>query len=362
MYQINLRKRIFDLFIPITLVACGSQSPQSQLQNQSNAHVSSLNAEQIWEKVKRDPYETLPRYEVNLTQFSSKVLSKSFNSWLESSNAGRVVNHQLQKMFKYFDYSPDLLTDRAVTTINDNRNITNDFDKLVHANGTCMYGEWKIYEESGFTGQFRKGATATFIGRASSALDGIDEGDFRAWGVAGKLFIPSKTNPNHTQVANFFTIDDVAGTKNPFHLVSLSNEPKNTLENVWEQGPMAWATAASTVVSFLFADVKPGIRQLYEVSSLGAENDHVITPKWMNIKVKKESGIIHNHKDFRENFDLKNYKNDLRFAIYVSNTANSTEKMHEIGEITISETVSSRSCDKNLHFHHPKFKKNLRHN
>jgi hypothetical protein len=338
----NTKKSILSGLIIISIsglaiLACRTGGNKSEVANVGGSSPvgipKNLTAAGVWAQVASDPYKMpLPYNQVSLWKFAS------------SSN----------------NPSPDKLSDRAVTTVNDSDNITARFDKLVHANGTCLRGRWMIDQESPFTGSFAKGTNAPFIGRASVAFNDILRGDYRAFGIAGKIFFegPNKASIANYKTANFFTIDDLAGTQTPnITDVVFSNEPPLTASNVSKQDPSVAAIMAATIVAFKLSDSNPALRQLYEISELGmSDPSKAITPKWMHLKAT--TPMLNGHPDFRQDLRSENFSEPLTFNIEVSSV--SQANMTSIGKIVIEEMVASDSCDHRLHFHHPKFRDDLR--
>jgi hypothetical protein len=286
----------------------------------------------VWTQVASDPYPPpLPHNSVSLAQFASSQINPS----------------------------PDRLSARAATTIGVSDNIVQPFDKLVHANGVCVRGRWIIDQDSPFTGGFAKGTDAPFIGRISVAFDAILRGDYRAFGFAGKVFRQGNDleNPTNYETANFFTIDDLAGTTIPnFTDTVFSNEPPLTKTNLVKQGPAIVAIGAATAIAFKLADSHPGMRQLYEISELGlADHRQAVTPQWMHLKAT--TPMINGRPDFRMELRPDNFRGPLTFEISVS--SQSQAAVRPIGRIVLSEMVASSSCDHRFHVHHPPFREDL---
>ena len=109
---------------------------------------------------------------------------------------------------------------------------------------------------------------------------------------------------------------------------------------------------------FSEADKNPSIRQLYEISHLGeANNKNIITPKWM--KIEAQDSIRVDKKDFRDELKIKDGEK-LIFNIFVaSRMVDEKKEWMRIGTITLSDSVVSKSCDRRLHFHHPKWRDDL---
>ena len=275
--------------------------------------------ENIWNQVKSDPLKTLPQEKVSF--------------------------------FKLYSNGKDVISHDAKRTLEDSSDILKPFDKLAHPNGICFKGVWEIDSQNIFSGYFKKGTKAPIIARASTAMSHTTNDSTRAFGFAGKLF--STTNKDEKS-ANFFLIDDLGGTDAKHYTdVTLTNEPSvsfsyEVLKNI------AYAIKVSN--AFSNADKNPTIRQLYEISSLD-ETKNIITPKWMKIEAKNPKQ--NDKKDFRDELTIKDGEK-LIFNIFVANKKMDEKKVwQKVGTITFDSSVISYSCDHRLHFHHPKWKKEL---
>lgn len=275
----------------------------------------------VWKQVISDPYEN-PNYDIS---FSS--LSKWFENKIKES---------------------------AERTLSDRSDILPEFRKLAHPNGICLAGTWNITESNPFGGYFQKGSEALIIARASTAMSGTKKGEYRAMGLAGKVF-PTLNETETVKPASFFLVDDLGGTKAAHWTdVELTNEPKvsKTVEIVKNL-----FYALKLAATFGKADSNPGMRQVYEISELGVDNvKKVKTPKWMMIKTAPGQTV--NKADFRDELNLDNRGGKLILEIHV---AAADKKFKKIGNILFTESVVSNSCDRRLHFPHPKWRSDLIH-
>ena len=276
----------------------------------------------IWNVVKSDPYDKLPQNEVSY--------------------------------FKLSNSKKNIILNDAHRTLNDRSDLLEPFEKLAHPNGICFKGKWKIDRDNIYSGYFKNNSEALIIARASTAMSHTTNESTRAFGFAGKLFPsinPSKKNKQYT--ANFFLIDDLGGSDSKYYKdVYLSNEPSISITYEVMKNILYAIKVSST---FNETDKNPGIRQLYEISSLD-EKSTIITPKWMKIKMSNQSI---NAKDFRNELEIKKGK-VLFFDIFVSNEKIENKKQWKrIGNIKLDKSVISKSCDQRLHFHHAKWKDDL---
>jgi hypothetical protein len=281
--------------------------------------------EDVWGKVKSDPYSVLPQEKVSF--------------------------------WKLFKGSKNIILEDSKRTLNDHSDILEPFDKLAHPNGICFKGIWEIHNENRYSGYFKNGSKALIIARVSTAMSNTRRGELRAFGFAGKIF--PTTNPlkvNQENTANFFLIDDLGGTMaEHFTEVSLTNEPASTTTSAVIKNLLY---GLKVIRAFGKADENPGIRQLYEISYLKEDkNPNIITPKWMKVEAKKAK--IVDAVDFRDELKIANGE-ELIFNIFVaSKSINDKKDWLLIGEMTFETSVVSKSCDKQLHFHHPKWRSDL---
>ena len=275
---------------------------------------------QLWQTLRSDPYTTLPQYKV------------SFG--------------------KLFTWSKNLILADANRTLESHADLLAPYEKLAHPNGVCLRGTWHISQNNPYSGYFKKGKTSLIVARVSSAMSATKSGEVRAFGFAGKLF--GTTNPNHRSTnptANFFTIDDLGGTRaKHFSDVALTNEPSiSTNSEVVKH--LLYALKVSK--AFSTADSHPNIRQLYEIAQL-REKGKVRTPKWLRLTTK--TPLNTDAIDFRDELTL-NKQQKWVFDIAVSSEKKEGNIVWQhIGTITLEDSVTSKSCDQRLHFHHPKWR------
>ena len=282
--------------------------------------------DQVWSQVTSDPYEK-PHYQVTLQSL--------------------------------FSWSRNLILEAGQRTVSDREDLLPRFNKLVHSNGICLKGEWNVTADTQYTGLFAKGAHALLIGRASTTFGDTEVGKYRGFGLAGKLYPTS--NPNEVvKTANFFAIDDLTGTLTQHFLdAAVTNEPALSLRpDLIKLAPIAAAVGSA----FSRVDINPNIRQVYELSEYGLEDGKsAVTPRWMQVVGSVDQPRV-NAADFRDELLLNNYpEQKVRFDISVASEKDAAGKKNwqTIGYIEFTESVVSDSCDHALHFHHPRFRKDL---
>ena len=81
----------------------------------------------------------------------------------------------------------------------------------------------------------------------------------------------------------------------------------------------------------------------------------------MMIKAAPNQGI--NAEDFRDELDIEKIGKPVILEIHVSSTDNNSGvvSFQRIGHIELNESVISKTCDKRLHFSHPKWRDDLKH-
>lgn len=245
----------------------------------------------------------------------------------------------------------------AKRTLSDHSDILPQFTKLVHPNGVCLSGKWRIITDNPYGGHFKQGSEAFIITRASVAFNKTTRGHQRAFGFAGKLF-PTTDSDDVVKTANFFLIDNLGGTRAEHYTgVAMTNEPDSSITLAVIRHLIY---SIKLAVTFGMADSNPGIRQLYEVSYLGEANTSTVrTPRWMRVQALQ--GQTANAADFRDELNVDAHGGEIKFSISVASSQDTHGRKNwtEIGEIILDASVVSNSCDHRLHFHHPKWKSNL---
>ncbi len=311
-------------------IGCTKELSEQTITTAEKVTPSTQNSFQtVWNQVASNPYSILPQNEISFGKLTS---------W------GR-----------------DIILEDANRTLQVHADILPHFDKLAHPNGICMEGTWEIYKENPYSGYFKNHSKALIIARASSALSHTKRGEIRSFGFAGKLFpTMNKKQINSENTANFFLIDDLGGTDALHYTdVILTNEPKTSINSEVLKNIFYALKLAST---FGKIDKNPAIRQLYKISELGENNKAtIITPKWM--KVEAKIGQTVDAKDFRDKLRITSNQKKV-FLISVASKEDSQGKKtwQTIGSISFNSSVSSTSCDKRLHFHHPKWRDDLKYN
>ena len=231
----------------------------------------------------------------------------------------------------------------------DRRDIRPHYNKLIHANGVCYAGTWKIDRDSPYTGYFANGSEGLLIARASVAGPFIKAGASRAFGIAGKIF-PTMDPDEWVWPATFVTVSRLSGYRKK-HVLDIE------MSNYASVGLNPGAILINRVL-FRAMDTRPGYRQLYPISTLGLKRcDRVVTPDLMSLMVQAGTPRV-DAKDFRDEIRLRHYPNNqLVFDILVRNF--DEPDWIRLGSLTFTDDVVSEGSDKRLHFWIPRDLPNL---
>jgi hypothetical protein len=256
----------------------------------------------------------------------------------------------------------------SARNMHDKRDIRPRFDKLIHANGICFTGLWKIDKATAetvatgdgprdpytgikidlprepYTGYFAPGSEGLCIARLSVAGLYMTRGYRRAFGIAGKVF-PTLDPHQKVKPGNFVTVNFLTGTKEA-HITDIAptNQPG--------VGPAIAANVINRII-FRLMDTRPGYRQLYPISTLGVPRGGTVrTPDLMQLKVPDNTPRI-DADDFRDELRLKNYPgNKLTYEIRVKMFDD--PNWSKIGRIEFTEDGICEGCDKRIHFWIPR--------
>lgn len=262
--------------------------------------------------------------------------------------AGNLPQYKMN-MASVFGKGKDLGADarRTVTEKNDSYP---RLEKLLHPNGVCVSGKWTMTEENSYSGHFRKGTNALFIGRVSVAMEKTTSKSDRGFGFAGKIF-PTLNPDQRVPTTNFFMVDILMGEHTPRFLeTAVTNEPETGFN-------IRLIKLGIKIANMLkMADKSPMFRPVTPIAKLG-ETGAVKSPKWM--RVTSASGTLMNDEtDFRREVQRAVKDNSvLKLKVEVSETTKNrtkSEGWNHIGFIEIDQAKVSYGCDRQLHFAHPK--------
>lgn len=245
------------------------------------------------------------------------------------------------------------------------------FRRLIHPNGVCLAGTWKIDADNPYSGFFRKGSDGLVIARISSNSTATTRDRMKSFSLVGKVF-PTHDENDETQhkPANFFTQDDFGGTPAlRVTDVEYRNAPNVT---AWNRGPEL-PILIQTGRVLKMVDREELIRQVYSIAELDPQPDEPTnTPEFMRLTPSPGHLVIDEH-DFRDEvmahiFDRGDPgpKREFRFDISVSNTGrrqgnllsfrgqrHDITRWQRIGVLAFHDAVVSYNGDFVVHFHHP---------
>lgn len=248
------------------------------------------------------------------------------------------------------------------------------FRRLLHPNGVCLTGRWRITESTEYSGYFRQHSEALVIGRYSTCCTETRRGHTRSLALVGKLY--PTTDPEHVQplrTASFITQQDIAGEDTPYiNDAVLRNAPD---VHAWRRGRGVPILLLTGLV-FQHVDREPSQRQLYQIAELGKPaGERTRTPNYMRLMVARgQPRIAGSALDFRDEVMAQIYdKNNpvplrtLVFDIEVSDegvTHGISAARHveifnwrRIGQLVFDNAVVSYNGDFILHFNHPTWRR-----
>lgn len=266
--------------------------------------------------------------------------------------SGKLPQYQVTTE-RFVSHGVNLLKEAAIKTVTDRVDYYPRIDKLIHSNGICFTGEWKITESNPYSGYFKAGSNGLMIARTSVATSNTRAGEKRGFGFAGKLF-PTNDPDQTVETANFFTVDVLTGTVvDHFQDTALTNEPPVGFE--WSLLDMLFKLSKALSA----ADKSPTFRPLYEISEAGLTPQEVAkTPHWIMIRPSPNNHRV-DEIDFRDELNIsKHHPKGLEMEIHVSDSTKDPQAKDwsKIGQIHLTESVVSYGCDRQLHFHHPKLR------
>ena len=244
------------------------------------------------------------------------------------------------------------------------------FRRLVHPNGVCLVGQWRITENTPYTGYFTGGSTALVVARYSTCCTETRRGHTRSLSMVGKLF--ATTDKRHAlplRTASFITQEDIGGADTAYiNDAELRNAPDLTISRRGAGAPIL------LIVGMVFnrVDQEPGMRQLYPIAELGKPpGTPTRTPTFMRLLVAPEQPRVPGDSlDFRDEIMAQIFdrgdpvpKRTLTFNIEVTDQGKTSgpaiklrrtfEGWRRIGSLVFDNAVVSYNGDSVIHFSHP---------
>ena len=210
------------------------------------------------------------------------------------------------------------------------------------------------------------------IARYSTGLSTV-RGESRTLSMVGKIY-PTLLPEEKHRTASFITQEDLGGTfTRSVHDALLRNAPSiHPLNRQFGLG-----TFFLTAFAFMRVDLRPTVRQLYEVAELGKPRGiPTRCPEFMQLRIiSPKVGSEDETADFRDEILAQIYdpgyagtKRKLTFQIEVSDKGEVTGFFNKgltgaewkpIGTITFDEAAASYNGDFVIHFHHPEWRADL---
>jgi hypothetical protein len=298
---------------------------------------------------------TLHKNESTLNSTANEYIGSRFSEVRAQllSDAYTVLPYHRTTLASMFKKGVNLVRQTSKTLVDSEADLVPPMQKVFHAVGICLFGRWRITEDTGYTGCFRGGTDYLIVVRCSTLYSQTDSGVRRGFGFAGKIF-PTLDPDELVKTANFVCIDDLGGTlAKRFTDVATTNEPAVGV-NLGQLRILFIVINALWVFRMVGAP-NSGHRPLWELTEQGlAPGETPKGPRWIQITL--EEGIGKSDAiDFREELRVANYKDGkLRFAVSVADGTPSTKKRvwRRIGAIELTEDVCSESGDHRLRFHH----------
>lgn len=246
--------------------------------------------------------------------------------------------------------------------------------KLLHPNGVCLVGKWKIFDEiessehSNYTGLFAPGSTGRVIGRYSTCCRETRRGRMRSIGLVGKVYCDAEQE-EQLPPASFVTQQDLGGVRTScINDVVMQNAPNTTF---WRRGG-AIPVLLWTGLTFMLTDQEITHRQLYQIGELTKPVEiPTSVPTFMRLIVSPDQARNQDQVDFRNEVLWHIYHDDsetrqIKFEIQVSNDGwtlgpsflqrRLISNWQTIGSLVFDAAVASYNGDFVIHFHHPKWR------
>jgi len=244
------------------------------------------------------------------------------------------------------------------------------FRRIIHPNGICLTGLWKITEQTSYSGYFQSGSRALAVGRYSTCCNETRRGHERSLSLVGKLF--PTTDPEHRELlrtATFITQQDLGGDRTDYiNDAELRNAPNTTS---WRRGFGAPILLVEAIL-FNLTDKEPTQRQLYQIAELGKPDEEPTrAPAFMRLLVDSAQPRIPGEGlDFRDEIMAQIYdrgdpapKRSLTFHIEITDEGSTHgpaffqrrrfANWRRIGRLVFGEAVASYNGDFVIHFNHP---------
>lgn len=247
------------------------------------------------------------------------------------------------------------------------------FRRLLHPNGVCLFGTWKINADSpraDLTGYFAPGKQGLVVARYSTCCTETRRGRWRSLAMVGNIY-PTLDEDVAVRPVSFITQQDFGGEKTEYlDEAFLRTNPSTT---PWRRG---WGLPVLLLTGFVLfrSDKRPTARQVYPIAELEADGKPV-APEFMRLKPSAGQPRIGGvDLDFRDEvlsqiydpgdpnprrewkFDIEAGEHGGKFGVGLQ-----WQWVHEwkpIGSIVFKEAVASYNADFVFHARHAPWRNN----
>lgn len=232
--------------------------------------------------------------------------------------------------------------------------------KLFQPNGICYEGRWQITADTGFTGAFGAGVSLPAIVRISVMLGAVSAGQRRTLAMGIKLF--SAVADPAARSADLLVMDAIAGSRRRYTADAvLDNHPD--FGGLPAFGEWRTALRIRADMDAVDADLSPaGPALRYRDVRAGAvllpaSDGRSRAPHWLRLRVAQGTPRI-DAVDFRDELATAAYP-DARLIYVIELAAHaqggkSAARWQRAGELELSASTVSATCDRRLHFAHPR--------
>jgi hypothetical protein len=241
------------------------------------------------------------------------------------------------------------------------------FRRLLHPNGVCLIGRWKIdadSERTDLTGYFAPGKEGLLVARYSTCCTETRRGRYRSLSMVGNIY-PTLNPEEHCAPASFITQQDIGGEKTEYLDEAILRNTPNTTP--WNRGHGVPVLMLTAFVLFR-ADKSPTARQVYPIAELG-HTGQAHAPQFLAFQPQKDQPRFGGADlDFRDEVLSQIYnpgdlepRREWKFDIRVSEEGRShllgfyqpVKNWKKIGTITFQEAFASYNGDFVFHVQHP---------
>ncbi len=280
------------------------------------------------------------------------------------SDAYKTLPQYLVKRDLFDKDGRNILLENAKRTLSSERDLV-EFpagQKLLQANGICFAGTWHMSDGSPYTGLYSANTTLPVLVRASVSLSGTKQDDKRAFAIAVKIF-PNHSKSDTVKTQNVFLMHSLGGVQTERVLdLQLDNEPELGSLPPFKQ----WLTAYRLESDLEKADrlfsgdkANARFRPVSHLAELDAHGQRVVdvnAPYWLRATASSSMPPV-DEDDFRDELQVRHYPDqqlvwELHGAAFQSTGKSESSWVH-LGQIVLTQSIVSKSCDSKLHFAHP---------